>query len=79
MAIDSTDTIARAPTGFENASDRGFRGLTRVLAVLAVGLVFWLVAQIAWTAHPAIEDYGAGFLVDSKWSPGTKEFGTWRM
>jgi phosphate transport system permease protein len=65
-------SIARPPTSWERALDLGFRGLTRLLAVLAIGLVVWLVVQIAITASPAIREYGAGFLVNDQWNPGAK-------
>jgi phosphate transport system permease protein len=69
---DPQTSIARPPTGWERASDLGFRGLTRLLAVLAIGLVVWLVVQIAITASPAIRQYGANFLVNDQWNPGAK-------
>jgi phosphate transport system permease protein len=65
-------TIARPPTGWERGSDVGFRGLTRLLAFMAIGLVVWLVVQIAITASPAIQEYGLHFLVNDQWNPGAK-------
>src|SRR5262249_16810991 len=70
--IDSTDTIARSPTPFELLTDRLFRGLTRGMAWLAIALVFFLIAQIAYTARPAIEEHGTAFLTTSKWDPNAK-------
>jgi phosphate transport system permease protein len=42
---------------------------------MAVGLVFLIVFQIAWTARPAIQSYGVKFLTTNKWNPSGKEFG----
>jgi phosphate transport system permease protein len=67
--------LARPPTKFEIGADRAFRGLTRAMAWLALGLVFLIVFQIAWTARPAIQSYGADFLTTSTWDPGKKTFG----
>ena len=66
---------SRPPTSFEIGADRVFRGLTRLTAWLAVGLVFLIVFQIARTAYPAIQEHGIKFLTTSKWDPGAKKFG----
>jgi phosphate transport system permease protein len=55
--------------------DWSFRHMTRTLALLAFGMVIWLVVQIAVTAEPAIQEHGVDFLTSSKWDPGKKEFG----
>jgi phosphate transport system permease protein len=68
-------TLSRPPTTFEIGADRAFRGLTRTAAWLSVALVFLIVFQIAWTARPAIRDYGVDFLTTSKWDPSAKKFG----
>ena len=68
-------SLSRPPTSFEIRADRGFRRLTRATAWLAVGLVFLIVFQIAWTARPAIQEYGVEFLSTGKWDPGAKKFG----
>jgi len=68
-------SLSRPPTRFEIRADRAFRGLTRATAWLTIGLVFLIVFQIAWTARPAIQDYGVEFLTTDKWDPGSKTFG----
>jgi phosphate transport system permease protein len=65
--------ISRPPTGLEIGADRTFRVLTRATAWLAVSLVFLIVAQITWTAYPAIEKHGAEFLTTGKWDPSHKD------
>jgi phosphate transport system permease protein len=54
-------------------TDWAFRGLTHIMAWLAVALVFLIVGYIAWTARPAIERYKLDFLTTSKWDPGHKD------
>src|SRR5258708_15050957 len=70
-----TTSLSRPPTTFEVGADRAFRGLSRTAAWLALGLVFLIVFQIAWTARPAVWDYGVEFLTTSKWDPSGKKFG----
>jgi phosphate transport system permease protein len=67
--------LSQPPTTLEISADYGFRGLTRVMAWMAIGLVFLIVFQIAWTAGPAIQSYGISFLTTSKWDPAGKTFG----
>jgi phosphate transport system permease protein len=71
----SRSTLSRPPTTFEIGADRAFRGLTRAAAWLTIGLVFLIVFQIAWTARPAIQEYGGEFLTTNKWDPSGKKFG----
>jgi phosphate transport system permease protein len=68
-------SAARPPTGFEVGADKAFRGLTRTMAWLAIGLVFLIVLRIAWTAEPAIKAHGIDFLTTSKWDPSGNKFG----
>jgi phosphate transport system permease protein len=68
-------SLSRPPTSSEVAFDRLFRGLTRSMAWMVIGLVFLIVFQIAWTAQPAVQAYGLEFLTTSKWDPGAKKFG----
>ncbi len=74
-APDPTAPLARPPTRFDTAADRAFRGLTRGVALLAVVLAVGIVAQIAWTAEPAVREYGVEFLTTTKWDPSGKKFG----
>ena len=71
----STTALSRPPTGAELIADRAFRALTRTMAWLAIALVFMIVVRIAWTARPAIENYGVDFLTTDKWDPSHKRFG----
>jgi phosphate transport system permease protein len=75
MMTEPSTSIARPPTATERTADWCFRRLTHLFALLAIGVVVMLVVQIAITAYPAIEEYGAGFLIDDHWNPSAKEFG----
>ncbi len=71
----TSPTLSRPPTPFELAADRVFRGMARGLAWLAIGLVFLIVFQIAWTARPAIQKHGTAFLTTSEWNAKAEKFG----
>jgi phosphate transport system permease protein len=72
---EDTASLSRPPTGLEYGSDWAFRRLTLAMALLCIGVVGLLVAQIAWAASPAIRDYGTNFLTSSTWSPKDQAFG----
>jgi phosphate transport system permease protein len=67
--------VARPPSAFEKLTDRSFRLLTRVFALAIVGLVAWVVLQIVWSAIPAIQKHGLGFLTGLTWDPSREQFG----
>jgi phosphate transport system permease protein len=75
MTEPNSPTISRPPTPWELAADRAFRGLTRAAAWLAIGLVFLIVVQIAWTARPAIQSQGFDFLTTKEWNAKAGKFG----
>jgi phosphate transport system permease protein len=75
MSEPANPSLSRPPTRFEVGADRAFRGLSRVMAWFAVGLVFLIVFQIAWTARPAIEKQGTAFLTTSEWNAKAETFG----
>ena len=62
MTTDNDTSLSRPPTSFEYGSDWAFRRLTLAMAILCIGVVVLLVAQIAWTASSAVRDYGVGFV-----------------
>jgi phosphate transport system permease protein len=74
-STETTSSIARPPTQAEIICDVCFRGLTHVAAWLAVGLVFYIVYQIARPAMPAIREYGFGFLTGTTWDPNQDAYG----
>jgi len=75
MSEPTSPSISRPPTPFELGADRVFRRLTRAAAWLAIGLVFIIVFQIAWTARPAIQQHGTAFLTTGEWNAKAEKFG----
>ncbi len=67
--------VGRSPTMFEVISDRGFRGLTHVLAWSVVLLVVFIVIRIGVTAWPAMQRQGLGFLIRTDWDVNRQSFG----
>jgi phosphate transport system permease protein len=67
--------ISRAPSGRQLVADRTFRGICLASAVFTVGLVAFMVVQIAVSAMPAIQRYGFGFLSGRVWDPNTERYG----
>jgi phosphate transport system permease protein len=67
--------IARAPSARQLVVDRTFRAICFASAVFTVGLVAFIVLQIAVSAGPAIQRYGFGFLSGRVWDPNTERYG----
>ncbi len=67
--------ISRPPTAREQISDRLFRQCTLVFAWLAVLLVVYVVIRIGAVALPAINTYGASFLIGTTWDANREHFG----
>lgn len=67
--------ITRPPSAAEHLSDRGFRSLAFVAAGLIILLVAYILYEIGRQALPAVQDYGAGFLVSSTWNVQNSDFG----
>ncbi|MBF2067850.1 MAG: phosphate ABC transporter permease subunit PstC [Calothrix sp. C42_A2020_038] len=55
--------------------DRGFIWTTRVFAIGIAAILVWISIQVALQAFPAIQQFGAGFLVNTDWNPVTSEYG----
>ncbi|PYR38863.1 MAG: phosphate ABC transporter substrate-binding protein PstS, partial [Acidobacteria bacterium] len=67
--------IAQIPSVLQIATDRAFRAACHLCALLLLGLVGFIVVQIAVSAMPAVERYGFGFLVGRVWDPNTERYG----
>lgn len=63
------------PTLWEKSCDRLFRILTVLFSAVTIALVVFIVLQIAFTARPAIAQYGFGFLTSDIWDAGKGQFG----
>ena len=74
LTVASAD-ITRPPTRREQISDRLFRQCTHVFAWLTVVLVVYVVIRIGRVALPAIDAYGAPFLVGTTWDANRNHFG----
>ena len=58
-----------------NSLDQSFIWLTRIFALAVAGTLLWIALQVTVEAWPAIQKYGAAFLVQSSWNPGVDEYG----
>jgi phosphate transport system permease protein len=68
-------SISRSPSSGEVLADRLFRGTTLLVAWAVVGLVLYVVWDIALLAAPAIRDYGTAFVTGTTWDANRHEFG----
>jgi phosphate transport system permease protein len=59
----------------DKSLDRGFVWLTRIFALAIAGTLLWIALQVAIGAWPAIQEFGASFLVKSSWNPVNDEYG----
>jgi phosphate transport system permease protein len=57
------------------AGDRVYRVVATAAAALFIVLMAGLLIELAWSSWPAIERFGAGFLVANVWNPVTGEYG----
>jgi phosphate transport system permease protein len=67
--------ITQAPSRAQVAIDRVFRSLCLFFAWLTIALVTFIVLRIAFSAVPAVQRYGIGFLTGRVWDPNTERYG----
>jgi phosphate transport system permease protein len=67
--------VARAPSRAQIRIDRAFRFACLLFATLTVALVTFIVLRIAFSAVPAMQRYGFGFLSGRVWDPNTERYG----
>jgi phosphate transport system permease protein len=67
--------ITQAPSPLQIAIDRAFRSLCFAFALFTLGLVVFIVARIGFSAVPAVQRYGLGFLTGRVWDPNTERYG----
>ena len=67
--------IAQAPNRGQVLIDRAFRSVCFSFAALTLALVAFIVLQIAWSAAPAVQRYGVGFITGRVWDPNTERYG----
>ncbi len=75
--VDSSATPSWKRTDLSRKIDSGFVWLTGAFAI-AVAVVLVLIAlQVGGQALPAMQEFGLGFLVSSRWDPVANIFGAW--
>src|SRR5438552_10513610 len=67
--------ISQVPTRGQMLIDLVFRKTCFVFACLTIVLVTFIVLRIAFSAVPAVRQYGLGFLVGRVWDPNTERYG----
>ncbi|MGH8001209.1 MAG: phosphate ABC transporter permease subunit PstC [Brasilonema sp.] len=75
MTTQAQIPIVKPPSQAEKSLDRGFIWLTRIFALAVAGILVWIALQVTIEALPAIQKYGASFIVNSTWNPVTNEYG----
>lgn len=58
-----------------SAADNGFRQLTKVLAILLLGLVITLLVSMIYSSRLSISQFSFGFIFSSTWDPVKEVFG----
>ncbi|MDZ8035039.1 phosphate ABC transporter permease subunit PstC [Nostoc sp. DedSLP04] len=59
----------------EKSLDLGFIWLTKIFAFGVAGTLLWIGSQVAIASWPAIQKFGAGFLVNTTWNPVNDSYG----
>ncbi|MEH2180780.1 phosphate ABC transporter permease subunit PstC [Nostoc sp.] len=59
----------------EKSLDLGFIWLTKIFAFGVAGTLLWIGSQVAINSWPAIQKFGAGFLVNTTWNPVNDSYG----
>jgi phosphate transport system permease protein len=63
------------PTRTQLLVDRVFRTSCLAFACLTIALVTFIVLRIAFSAVPAVQRYGLGFVTGRVWDPSTERYG----
>lgn len=58
-----------------SAADNGFRQLTKILAILLLGLVITLLISMIYSSRLSISQFGFSFVFSSTWDPVKEVFG----
>ncbi len=67
--------ISRRRLDRQRLQDAAFRGATRLFAVGVLVLLGGIVVTLAFSAAPAFERFGWGFLTSAAWNPVKDDFG----
>lgn len=66
--------IWQPPSRFQRSGDVLFRRLCLAFAVATIGLMIWLVLEIAFKAIPAFREFGLSFLTGKVWNPNLHQY-----
>ena len=67
--------ITQSPSRVQQILDRVFRRTCWLFAWLTIALVTFIILRIAFSAVPAVQHYGVGFLSGRVWDPSTERYG----
>ncbi|MUG92484.1 phosphate ABC transporter permease subunit PstC [Scytonema sp. UIC 10036] len=73
--IDNLQSQIKPRFHVEKSLDGGFIWLTRMFALAVAVILLWIAIQVAIEAIPALQKFGASFLVTSAWNPVRSEYG----
>ena len=72
---ESSRSLAQSPSIAAYAVDRLFFAIATLGALAIIALVAYILYEIGYQAFPAIQRYGASFLVDTQWDVQKSHFG----
>jgi phosphate transport system permease protein len=72
---ENSRTLAQSPSVAAYVVDRLFFAIATLGALSIIALVAYILYEIGYQALPAIQQYGAGFLVDTQWDVQKSHFG----
>jgi phosphate transport system permease protein len=78
IASDS-QTKTQTRTFTEKSLDQSFFWLTWLLALGVAAVLLWIAVEVAIQAIPAIQEFGAQFIVTSNWNPVKNNYGVLPM
>jgi len=68
------ERIWQPPSSSQRWGDAVFRRLCFAFAVATIGLLVWLVLEIAFKAVPAFREFGFSFLTGRTWNPNLHQY-----
>ncbi len=77
--VENTGSAAPPLSGTASPSigDPLFAGISRILGIALIGMLFAILVVQIIAAWPSIEKFGVGFVASSTWNPVEDEFGAW--
>jgi len=75
--IDPSSPMNWKRSGASRSLDTGFYWVTGAFAVSIAIILFTIAIQVGHDALPAIQQFGARFIVESRWDPVANIYGAW--